>query len=131
MKILFIGTVKFSKIALQKLIELNAQVVGVCTKEKSEFNSDFAELRPLCEKNKIPYKYVDNINSKDSFTPNTIVDISKFLNKKIQIMKIYKSEINKHPSPRSEKSIRALATFRGSTAGYNFAESFMLLKEII
>jgi N-acetylglucosamine malate deacetylase 1 len=68
---------------------------------------------------------------KNSFTPNTFVDISKFLNKKIQIMKIYKSEINKHPSPRSEKSIRALATFRGSTAGYNFAESFMLLKEII
>ena len=67
MKILFIGTVKFSKIALQKLIELNAQVVGVCTKEKSEFNSDFAELRPLCEKNKIPYKYVDNINSKDNY----------------------------------------------------------------
>ena len=67
MKILFIGTVEFSKIALQKLIELNAQVVGVCTKEKSEFNSDFAELRPLCEKNKIPYKYVDNINSKDNY----------------------------------------------------------------
>ncbi len=68
---------------------------------------------------------------KNSFTPNTFVDISKFLNKKIQIMKIYKSEINKHPSPRSEKSIRALATFRGSTSGCKFAESFMLLKEII
>ena len=46
MKILFIGTVEFSKIALKKLIELNAQVVGVCTKEKSEFNSDFL----LCPK---------------------------------------------------------------------------------
>tara|TARA_Y100000590_G_scaffold283539_1_gene319002 strand:- start:35097 stop:35978 length:882 start_codon:yes stop_codon:yes gene_type:complete len=67
MKILFIGTVKFSEIAFQKLIELNAQVVGVCTKEKSEFNSDFAELKPLCEKNKVPYKYVDNINSKDNY----------------------------------------------------------------
>ena len=66
MKILFIGTVEFSKIVLKKLIELNAQVVGVCTKEKSEFNSDFADLRPLCEKNKIPYKLTDNVNSKDS-----------------------------------------------------------------
>ena len=65
MKILFIGTVEFSKIALQKLIELNAQVVAVCTKEKSEFNSDFADLRPLCEKNKIPFKYANDINSKD------------------------------------------------------------------
>lgn len=66
MKIFFIGTVEFSKIALQKLIELNAQVVGVCTKEKSEFNSDFADLRPLCEKNKIPYKLTNNVNSKDT-----------------------------------------------------------------
>jgi methionyl-tRNA formyltransferase len=59
MKIIFIGTVKFSRIALQKLIDLNAQVVGVCTLEKSEFNSDHEDLRPLCEKNKIPYKYID------------------------------------------------------------------------
>jgi len=53
MKIFFIGTVEFSKIALKKLIDLNAQVVGVCAKEKSEFNSDFADLKPLCDKNKI------------------------------------------------------------------------------
>ena len=78
MKILFIGTVEFSKIALKKLIELNAQIVGVCTKEKSEFNSDFADLIPLCEKNKIPYKFTDNVNSKDncdwikSFNPDII-----------------------------------------------------------
>ena len=54
MKIFFIGTVEFSKIALQKLVNLNAEVVGVCTKEKSQFNSDYADLKPLCEKNKIP-----------------------------------------------------------------------------
>lgn len=67
MKIFFIGTVEFSKVILQKLIELNVQVVGVCAKEKSEFNSDFADLRPLCEKNEIPFKYIDNVNSKDNY----------------------------------------------------------------
>ena len=40
MKILFIGCVEFSKKTLQKLIDLNSQVVGVCTKEKSKFNND-------------------------------------------------------------------------------------------
>ena len=45
-------------------------------------------------------------------------------------MKVYKSEIKKHPFPRSEKSIRVLVTFRGSNSGCKFAESFMLLKEI-
>lgn len=67
---------------------------------------------------------------KDSFTPNTFVDISRFITKKIKIMKVFKSEIKKHPFPRSEKNIKALATFRGSTAGCKFAESFMLLKKI-
>lgn len=66
MKIVFIGTVEFSKRILQKLIELNAHVVGVCTKEKSKFNSDFADLTPFCKKNKIPYRLVDDINSHDS-----------------------------------------------------------------
>jgi len=66
MKIVFIGTVEFSKKALQKLIEINAQVVGVCTKEKSDFNSDFADLTPLCKENKIPCKFTDDINSTDN-----------------------------------------------------------------
>lgn len=63
MKILFIGTVEFSYKALEKLIELKAEVVGVCTKEKSNFNSDFVDLTPLCEKNNISYRHVENINS--------------------------------------------------------------------
>ena len=67
MKILFIGTVEFSKRALQKLIDLNAQVVGVCSKKESVFNSDFADLKPLCEKQKIPFKHVSDINSIEAY----------------------------------------------------------------
>jgi len=67
----------------------------------------------------------------DSFIPNVFVDVSDFLEKKIEIMKVFKSEIDKHPFPRSEKNLRALATFRGAAAGCEYAESFMLLKEII
>ncbi|PHO11966.1 methionyl-tRNA formyltransferase [Malaciobacter marinus] len=66
MKIVFIGTVEFSRKALQKLINIDAEVVGVCTKEKSTFNSDFADLTPLCNENSIPYKFVADINSKES-----------------------------------------------------------------
>jgi len=67
----------------------------------------------------------------DSFAPNVFVDISEFMDKKIKLMNIYESEIGKHPFPRSERNIRALATYRGATSGCNYAESFMLLKEII
>jgi len=68
---------------------------------------------------------------KDSFVPNTFVDIAKHIDKKVKIMNIYKSEINKHPFPRANKNIKALATFRGATCGFKYAESFMLLKEIL
>ena len=68
---------------------------------------------------------------KDSFIPNTFVDITKHIDKKIQIMNIYKSEIKRHPFPRAKKNIMALATFRGATSGFNYAESFILLKEKI
>lgn len=66
MKILFIGTVEFSYKTLEKLIELNAEIVGVCTKKVSNFNSDFADLTPLCNKANIPLKYVEDINSGES-----------------------------------------------------------------
>lgn len=63
MRIVFIGTVEFSKKTLQKLVEIKADVVGVCTKEKSNFNSDFADLTALCIENAIPCKFMDDINS--------------------------------------------------------------------
>lgn len=67
----------------------------------------------------------------NSFIPNVFVDISDFMDKKIEIMKIFESEIGEHPFPRSERNLRALATLRGATCGYEYAESFVLLKEIL
>lgn len=69
--------------------------------------------------------------SEDNFIPNVFVDISSFFEKKLKIMKVFKSEIAEHPFPRSEKNLRALATLRGATCGCEYAESFVLLKEIL
>jgi len=65
-----------------------------------------------------------------AFSPNVFVDISDFVSKKIEIMKMYPSEIEEFPFPRSERNIRALANLRGATIGVEAAESFMLLREI-
>ena len=67
----------------------------------------------------------------ESFIPNVFVDVSGYLEEKIAIMKLYKREMAEHPFPRSEQNMRALATLRGATAGCEYAESFMLLKEIL
>lgn len=65
-----------------------------------------------------------------TFMPNSFSDITGYLEQKIKIMRIYKSEITNHPFPRSIKNIKALATFRGATAKVKYAEAFMILKEI-
>lgn len=64
------------------------------------------------------------------FQPNYFVDISDFIDKKIEIMKIFNSELGEHPFPRSVKNIKAIATFRGATAGVDSAEAFQLIKFI-
>ena len=45
-------------------------------------------------------------------------------------LEIYKSELMKHPFPRSIKAVKALSLLRGSECGYEAAESFMILKKI-
>jgi len=65
-----------------------------------------------------------------AFIPNYFVDISDFIDKKLEIMEIYESEIDEHPFPRSLNNIKALAHFRGASVGVNYAEAFQLLKFI-
>lgn len=65
-----------------------------------------------------------------AFLPNYYVDITEYLEEKIEIMKIYESEIDEHPFPRSLQNIKALATFRGASVGVVYAEAFQLIKYI-
>lgn len=62
------------------------------------------------------------------FQPNVYIDISDNLEEKLELMKIYDSELGEHPFPRSERNIRALATYRGASCGVEYAEAFQLLK---
>ena len=72
-----------------------------------------------------------SLSSKEySFIPNVFVDISDYINEKIEAMKMYEGEMGSHPFPRSERNIKALATYRGATAGCEYAESFVLIKEV-
>ena len=63
------------------------------------------------------------------FRPNVFVDISNYLDDKIEIMKLYKSEIGEFPFPRCETTVRSLAAFRGSQGGFEAAEAFELVYE--
>lgn len=65
----------------------------------------------------------------NGFRPNVFVNIEPYLAKKMELMRIFKSEISEFPFPRSEKSITSLAYIRGATGGFEAAEAFILLKE--
>jgi LmbE family N-acetylglucosaminyl deacetylase len=64
------------------------------------------------------------------FRPNLFIDIADHLDKKLEIMAMYASELGPFPFPRSEVMLRALAQLRGVQSGMHAAEAFMLLKEI-
>jgi len=68
--------------------------------------------------------------SENIFIPNVFVDITKYFDKKLEIFKIYKSEVMEGHSPRSLKVIKAFNKYRGSRIGKKYAESFQLLFEI-
>ena len=66
-----------------------------------------------------------------AFLPTIYHDISPYMDRKIEIMNLYQSEIQKEPLPRSPSAIYAQARFRGATIGVEYAEAFMLVREII
>ena len=66
MKILFIGAVDFSAHALRKLINMQANVVGVCTLSHSSFNADHCDLTPIARDANIPSRITPNINDENA-----------------------------------------------------------------
>ena len=65
------------------------------------------------------------------FVPNVYIDISSFLDRKLEAFLKYASQVRPAPDQRSVESLRALATTRGHTMGFQYAEAFMLVRELI
>tara|TARA_B100000780_G_C21095755_1_gene441911 strand:+ start:95 stop:778 length:684 start_codon:yes stop_codon:yes gene_type:complete len=63
-----------------------------------------------------------------NFYPNWNVDISSSIKKKSNALKEYKSTLSKDETARSVKAINSLASFRGSQCGFNYAESFYIIR---
>lgn len=63
------------------------------------------------------------------FAPTVFVDVTPYLGRKVEILRVYESEIGDYPFPRSEEAVRALAAVRGTAAGFEAAEAFELLLE--
>lgn len=66
----------------------------------------------------------------EKFVPNLFIDISNEMEEKLNAIKLYDTEIEASPFPRSLENIMALATLRGSTSSCKYAEAFYIVKQI-
>lgn len=72
MRVVFIGTVEFSQAALDRLISLNADIVGIVTMASSTFHADFTDLSSTARQSGIPVLTIAQINR-----PSTVQWIAK------------------------------------------------------
>jgi methionyl-tRNA formyltransferase len=67
MRIVFIGNVNFSLRALERIVAIGGNVVGVCTKKYSKFNTDHVDLTEFAKIRGIDSCYADDINSEEVY----------------------------------------------------------------
>ncbi len=67
----------------------------------------------------------------ECFLPTRFVDIKTTLERKMEALEAYGSEMRPFPHSRSFEGIRALARLRGVTVGFEAAEAFMVIREVV
>jgi len=63
------------------------------------------------------------------FNPTLFVDITNYLQPKLDLLSTYSSEVGDHPFPRSLEAIKSLALLRGTQRGTQYAEAFQILRQ--
>ena len=69
-------------------------------------------------------------NTTNEFIPTVFNNITDYLDKKIEAMSFFESQVADYPNTRSVETIRALAMYRGSLMNLKAAEAFYLIREI-
>ena len=66
----------------------------------------------------------------NAFLPNSFVAIGAQLERKLEILELYATELQPFPQPREASAVRALARLRGAAPGVEYAEAFMVMREV-
>lgn len=69
-------------------------------------------------------------NIEPNFTPNWVIDITNYIQVKIEALKCYESQISDFPAPRSIEAVEALAKFRGTQAGFSYGEGMHIIRMV-
>jgi LmbE family N-acetylglucosaminyl deacetylase len=121
---------------LDKLAELQAEIepdlvlIPYLEDPHQDHNAvAFAGVRTF-RKNETILQYEILRHGSHTFTPTLFVDITDFLDKKLDALKCYKSQFERRPYFDLE-SFKSLARTRGAQSGYEYAEGFVVHKIFI
>lgn len=101
------------------------------------FKSAMVSSRPISPEDRISVvacyevissTYFNAPNIEPNFIPNWVVDISPYIDIKIDALKCCDSQVKSMPHPLSLEASRALALFRGSQVGMNYGEGFQIVR---
>lgn len=70
-------------------------------------------------------------NSANEFIPTAYNDISRFLERKLEALKFFRSQLSEYPDARSIEAVKALALYRGAMINMRAAEAFHVIREIV
>ncbi|MBO6284539.1 MAG: PIG-L family deacetylase [Pseudobutyrivibrio sp.] len=65
------------------------------------------------------------------FMPQMYININEYLDKKIEALHLYESEMRKYPHSRSYEAVKILSKLRGFSVGMEYAEAFMVGRIIL
>ena len=69
--------------------------------------------------------------SESAFVPNCFVNITDTLKLKLNALKAYEGEMREWPHSRSIQALEHLARWRGASSGFDAAEAFMIIRDLI
>ncbi|MBT4540738.1 N-acetylneuraminate synthase [Candidatus Woesearchaeota archaeon] len=95
------------------------------------FNGVMVATRPIKDK-KIDVLCFETVSSSEwnnhHFSPNHYVNITNQIDKKIELVSLYKSELKEFPHPRSRDGLKTLARKRGMDICIPYAEAFKIVR---
>lgn len=65
-----------------------------------------------------------------AFVPQHYVDISTYLDRKIELLSLFKTEMFDPPHPRSLEAVKSLARYRGSSVFVDYAEAYAVIRTV-
>ena len=102
---------------------------------KIVFEATSVALRPVAKSIEVVYAFYTlgstNWGYPRTFSADTWVDISHYLEMKIRAFQCYESEIRDYPHPRSIRAIEQLAYATGNQCCLEAAESFVTIRRIV